>query len=151
MDLGVDQRLAAGDRDHRRPALLDRRDRLIDGHAAAQLVLGVLDLAAAGARQVALEQRLKLDDQRELLAFGQPLAHQVHAHARALFEAGSHLAFTLVARREVMKGPCNLAQRQRRPQRPSGRLYAQELVRRAVEHHSHDAERTTDRAAPQPH
>ena len=66
VDLGVDQRLAAGDRDHRRAALLDRADRLLDGHPPAQLVLGVLDLAAARAGEVALEQRLELDDQREL-------------------------------------------------------------------------------------
>ena len=79
VDLGVDQRLAAGDRHHRRAALLDRADRLLDRHPPAQLVLGVLDLAAARAGQVALEQRLQLDDQRELLAFGQALAHQVRS------------------------------------------------------------------------
>ena len=77
VDLGVDQGLAAGDRDHRGAALLDRADRLLDRHPPAQLVLGVLDLAAARAGEVALEQRLELHDQRELLAFGQPLAHQV--------------------------------------------------------------------------
>ena len=90
VDLGVDQRLAAGDRDHRRAALLDRPDGLLDRHPPPQLVLGVLDLAAARAGEVALEQRLELHDQRELLAFGEPLAHQVHAHARALFEADAH-------------------------------------------------------------
>ena len=51
VDLGVDQRLAAGDRDHRRAALLDRADRLLDRHPPAQLVLGMLDLAAARRRR----------------------------------------------------------------------------------------------------
>src|SRR5271155_5029871 len=53
----------------------------------------MLDLAAARARQVALEQRLQLDDQRELLAFGQPLAHQVPTHARALPHPDRHEAY----------------------------------------------------------
>ena len=92
VDLGVDQRLAAGDRDHRRAALLDRSDRLLDRHAPAQLVLGVLDLAAARAGEVALEQRLELDDQRKLLAFREALAHQVDAHARALSDLHRHRA-----------------------------------------------------------
>ena len=66
-DLGVQERLAAGDRDHRGPALLDRPDRLLDADPSPEDVGGVLDLAAPGAGEVAGEQRLELDDQRELV------------------------------------------------------------------------------------
>ena len=46
VDLRVHQRLAAGDRHHRRAAFLDRRDRLLDRHPLAQHLVRVLDLAA---------------------------------------------------------------------------------------------------------
>ena len=82
VDLGVDQRLAAGDRDHRRATLLDRADGLVDRHPASELVLGMLDLAASGAFQVALEERLEFDDQRKSLAASQLLLEQVGADAR---------------------------------------------------------------------
>jgi hypothetical protein len=77
----VDQRLAAGDRDHRRAALLDRADGLVDGHPPSELVLGVLDLAASGALQIALEEGLELDDQRKSLAASEFLLEQVGADA----------------------------------------------------------------------
>ncbi len=70
MDVGVDQRLAAGDRDHRRAALLDRGDRVLDRHPPPQQLVGLLDLAAARAGEVALVERLELDEQREPLAGG---------------------------------------------------------------------------------
>ena len=88
--LGVHERLAARDRDHRGAALLDRPHGLLDRHPLTQDVVGMLDLAAAGAGQVALKQRLELDQQREALAFGQPLAHQVPAHVSALPKAHRH-------------------------------------------------------------
>jgi hypothetical protein len=90
VDLGMDEGLAAGDGDHRRSALLDRPDRLLDAHASAEHVVGMLDLPAAGAGQVALEQRLELDQERELLAPREPLAGQVGAHADALPERNGH-------------------------------------------------------------
>jgi hypothetical protein len=42
----------------------------------------VLDLAAAGALEVALEQRLELDEQRELVPAAELLLSQVGGHAR---------------------------------------------------------------------
>ena len=45
--------------------------------SAAEDLGGVLDLAAAGAGEVAREQRLQLDDQRELVATGPLLLQQV--------------------------------------------------------------------------
>src|SRR5207249_11965857 len=59
-------------------------DGVLHAHAAFEHVLGVLDLAAARALEVALEQRLQLDDEGELLAFREPLAHEVPAHAHPL-------------------------------------------------------------------
>ena len=53
-----------------RAALLDRGQRLLDRHPLLEHVVRLLDLPAAGALQVAGEQRLKLDQQRELLACG---------------------------------------------------------------------------------
>ena len=50
------------------PALLDRRERLVDRHPLLEDVLRVLDLPAERAREVALEERLELDEQRELVA-----------------------------------------------------------------------------------
>src|SRR5262245_19201352 len=82
----MDERLAARDRDHRRARLLDRAERLVDRHAPAQLALGVLDLAAARAREVALEQRLELHDQRELLAARDALLREIGADSDALTE-----------------------------------------------------------------
>ena len=68
VDVGVQQRLAAGDRHHRRAALLDRADDVLDRQPLAQDVGRVLDLPAARAREVAREQRLDLDDERVVLA-----------------------------------------------------------------------------------
>ncbi len=63
----VDQRLAAGDRDHRCAALFDRGDALLDREALRRMSVGMLDLSAAGAGQIALQQRLELEHQRVLL------------------------------------------------------------------------------------
>src|SRR2546428_707491 len=66
---------------------------VLGGSCVTQDVIGVLDLAAARAREVALEQRLELHEQRELRAFGQTLAHQVPAHVRALPDRYRHRAY----------------------------------------------------------
>jgi hypothetical protein len=52
------------------PAFLDRGDGLVHRHALLQHVVRLLDLATARALQVAGEQRLKLNEQRELLPPG---------------------------------------------------------------------------------
>jgi hypothetical protein len=71
------ERLAAGDRHHRRARLFDRRKRLLDRHPLLEDVLRVLDLPAERAGEVALEERLELDEQRELLDAPQLLLGQV--------------------------------------------------------------------------
>ena len=90
VDLGMQQGLAAGDGDHGRPGLLDGGHGLLDGEPLAQDVGRVLDLAAAVAGQVAGEQRLQLDDERELVAAGQLLAGQVGADLDALAQGDAH-------------------------------------------------------------
>jgi hypothetical protein len=47
-------------------------------------VIGVLDLAAEGAREIALEERLELDEQREVLPSAQLLGQQVLRHHEVL-------------------------------------------------------------------
>jgi hypothetical protein len=89
--LGVNQRFAPRDRNHRRPGLLDRRQRLVDRHPLLEDVLGVLDLAAERTGQVALKQGLQLDQQRVLLAPVQLLREQVLRHLGRLSERGSHV------------------------------------------------------------
>src|SRR6059058_2179670 len=63
--------------DHRGAALLDSADRLLDRHPLLEDGVRLLDLAAAGALQVAGELRLELDEQRKLLIASQLLTHQV--------------------------------------------------------------------------
>src|SRR5919204_2586050 len=91
VDLGMNQGLSTGDRDHRRAALLDRAERLVHGHPAAQHMVGVLDLAAARAGEVALVERLELDQQRELLPPAKPLAQEIGRGPNALPEGNRHL------------------------------------------------------------
>ena len=92
VDLRVQQRFPARDGDHGRPRFLDGGDRLLDRQPPAQHLSGVLDLAAAVARQVAGEQRFQLDDQRELVPPGQLLPGQVGADFDALTKGNAHSA-----------------------------------------------------------
>ena len=68
VDLRVQQRLAAGDANHRRAALVDRLEALLRRELLLEDVGGILDLAAAGAGEVAAEQRLEHQHQRIPLA-----------------------------------------------------------------------------------
>ena len=74
------QRLAAGDRHHRRAAFLNRAEALFGRQILFQNVGRVLDLAASGAGQVAAEERLQHQDQRVALASGKLLAQDVAGH-----------------------------------------------------------------------
>src|SRR5205823_818551 len=62
----------------------------LDAHALLQDARRVLDLPASGARQVAREQGLELDDQREPFASVQFLLEQVETHAGLLAERNGH-------------------------------------------------------------
>src|SRR5690348_7447624 len=90
LDLAVEQGLAAGDRDHRRAAFVDRLEALFDRQALVQDLVGIIDLAAAGAGEVAAEQRLEHENQRITLDAGQALFHHVGADADHLIERNGH-------------------------------------------------------------
>ena len=64
----MDQRFATGDADHRRAAFLDRVEALLRGKTFIENVIGILNLAATGAGQVAAEEGLKHQDERIALA-----------------------------------------------------------------------------------
>ena len=75
----VQQRLAAGDRDHRGTARIDRLQALVDREALIEDLIGIIDLAAPGAREIAAEQRLEHEHQRIALAPGERLPHHIGA------------------------------------------------------------------------
>ena len=77
----VQQRLAAGDAHHRRAALVGRREALLDRQVLLEHVTRVLDLAAAGAGQVAAEQRLEHQHERVPLAPRESLANDIRVTA----------------------------------------------------------------------
>ena len=88
--LGMHERLAAGDRDHRRARLLDRVERLLHRHPLLEDLLRVLDLPAERAREIALEERLELDEQRELVVPLDALLREVARDGDALAERDAH-------------------------------------------------------------
>ena len=92
VDLGVQQRLATGNRDHGGAGLLNCSHRLLDTHPLAQDLRRVLNLSAPVAREVAGEERLQLHNERELLAPSQLLTSHVRADLDALAQWDSHLA-----------------------------------------------------------
>ena len=81
-DLGkllVEQRLAAGDRDHRRAAFIDGCKAVGHRQALVEDFVGIVDLAAAGAGEIAAEQRLEHEHERIALAAGQMLPDHIGA------------------------------------------------------------------------
>ena len=73
-DLLVDQRLAAGDRHHRRAAFVDRVEAFLHRQALVQDRVRIIDLAAADAGEIAAEQRLQHQHERIALAARQAAA-----------------------------------------------------------------------------
>ena len=80
----VQQRLAAGDRDDGRAAFVDRLKRICDRDALVQDLVGIVDLAAAGAGQIAAKQRLKHQHQRVALPPRQLLPDEIRADVKLL-------------------------------------------------------------------
>ena len=68
VDLRVHQRFAAGDGNHRRAAFVDGFEAFFRAQFLLQNMGGILNLAAAGARQIAAEKRLKHQHKRIALA-----------------------------------------------------------------------------------
>ncbi|MDX6415051.1 MAG: hypothetical protein QOH23_2461 [Gaiellaceae bacterium] len=80
----MDERLAARDRHHWRAGLLDRPDRHVDRHPLLEDVVWVLDLPAERAGQIALVERLQLDEERELLPALELLLGEIRADPNGL-------------------------------------------------------------------
>src|SRR5208282_3628048 len=72
-DLRMKERLAAGDRDHRGAAFFDRGKALLGCELLLKNVRRVLHLSAAGAGQVAAEERLEHEHKRIPLSPGEAL------------------------------------------------------------------------------
>ena len=95
VDFLVQQRLAAGDRDDRRAALVDRVQAFPEAELLPENFIGIVDLAAAGAGQVTAEQGLKHQYQR--IAFDAPevLLGDIRADPDLLNERNRHAYSTL--------------------------------------------------------
>ena len=81
--VAMQQRFAAGDGDRRRAAFVDRVHAFVEGQALVEDLVGIVDLAAAGAGEVAAEQRLQHQHQRIALAAGQMLLDDIGADRAA--------------------------------------------------------------------
>ncbi len=89
-DVLVNERLAARDRDDRRPALVDRLQALIDRKALVEDRRRIVDLAAARASEIAAEERLKKKDERIALSAHQRLLQNISAYAELLVKRNGH-------------------------------------------------------------
>ena len=90
----MDQRLAAGDRHHRRAAFVGGIPAFLRRHAAIEDRVGIVDLAAADACEVAAKQRLQHQHQRIALSAQQFLLDQIAADAHFLEERYCHYKFS---------------------------------------------------------
>ncbi len=86
----MDQRFTARDRDHRCAALVHRAQRVLDAHSLPQDVLRMVDLAAAGTGQVALEERLQHQHERVVLVTPEFTVEQVQPDAEFLNQRDAH-------------------------------------------------------------
>ena len=86
----VQQRLAAGDRNHRSAAFVDRLQRIGDRQPLVQNLGRIVDLAATGASQIAAEQRLEHQHERVALPPPQMLPDHVGADLEYLPQRNRH-------------------------------------------------------------
>src|SRR5580704_9395864 len=84
--ISVQQRLAARHDDHRSAALVDRGQGVLDRDPFVKNGVGIVDLATAGASEVAPEQRLQHQHQRIAVATGQVLPNDISADPYNLSE-----------------------------------------------------------------
>ena len=73
----VNQRLAAGNGDDGRAAFVDRAQCVLDAHSLLQDLLRIVDLAAAGTGEIALEQRFQHEHQGIALVAAQLAAGDI--------------------------------------------------------------------------
>ncbi len=86
----MNERLTAGDGDHRRAAFVGGVPAFLRCHAAIEDRVGIVDLAAADAGQVATEQRLQHQHQRIAFTAEQLLLEEVTADKQFLEEGYCH-------------------------------------------------------------
>ena len=101
-DLLVDQRLAARDRHHGGAAFVDRFETFGDRHAPVEDGVGIIDLAAARAGEIAAEQRLQHQHERIALAPEDALLEQIGAEAHLLEERYRHCSLRLQCNPEML-------------------------------------------------
>src|SRR5271165_5610263 len=89
-DIPVDQRLAAGDRHHRRSAFVDCLEAFFNRQPPIEDRLGIIDLAAPDAGEVAAEQRLQHQDQGIALTPEQLLLEDIGPNLEFLEERYLH-------------------------------------------------------------
>src|SRR6266516_7002943 len=97
----VDQRLAARNRHHRRATFVGGIPAFLRRHAAIEDRVGIVDLAAADACEVAAKQRLEHQHQRIALSAKQFLLDHIPADAQFLEERYCHYKFLSGRDREV--------------------------------------------------
>src|SRR5580698_5328789 len=114
----VDERLATRDGDHRGSALVDGAQSVLDTHPLLQNLLRVIDLAATGAGQVALEERLQHQDQRITLHTAQLAAGDVAPNTICLDQRNTQTLNSLLQSQHgcavVPPDPCPLQLEPRR-------------------------------------
>ena len=89
-DFLVQQRFAAGDHHHGRAAFVDRLHAVFIRQALVQDLVGIVDLAAARAGEIAAKQRLEHQDQGIAFPSEQMLLEDIGADARPLNDRDSH-------------------------------------------------------------
>src|SRR6266496_6690063 len=93
----VDQRLAAGDRHHRRATFVGGIPAFLRRHAAIEDRVGIVDLAAADAGEVAAKQRLEHQHQRITLSAKHLLLDQITADTDFLEERYCHCHYKFLS------------------------------------------------------
>ena len=88
----MQQRLAASDHHNRGAAFVHRAEAIGKRQALVQDLIGIVDLAAARASQIATKQGLQHQDQRIALNTLQGLRHHIGANLRHLQDRNAHLA-----------------------------------------------------------
>src|SRR5438105_7655321 len=87
----MEQRLAARDRYHRSAALVDRPEAFGDREPLVQDLVGVVNLPASRAGEIAAKQRLEHEDERVALASRQGLSDHIGADDHFLSERNSQV------------------------------------------------------------
>ena len=89
-DLAVNQRLAARNRHHGRAAFIDGVETFLDREPAIENRIGIVDLAASEAGEIAAKQRLQHQHERIAFAPQQLLLENIGADANFLEERNLH-------------------------------------------------------------